>query len=62
MFEYKTEPVSEPINLRDRIAIAALTGMLADPQVQVGGNHDLHTAKLCYAIADAMLAARKVSA
>jgi hypothetical protein len=57
MFEYKTEPVDEPVGLRDRIAIAALTGLLADPQVQA----NITTAKLCYQIAEWMLEARKSS-
>lgn len=52
----------EPIKtLRDEFAMAALSGMLADPGVQVGGSNDKITAKLCYDLADAMLQARSSS-
>lgn len=52
--------VMEPIaTLRDQLAMAALTGMLADENVHVGGTYDAKTAELCYGIADAMMEARK---
>ena len=43
--------------LRDEIAIAALTGLFADPQVRAYST----LAKLSYQIADAMLKARESS-
>ena len=51
----------QPPSLRDRFAMAALTGMLADPGIQVGGSIDKITAKLCYGLADAMMQARSDS-
>ena len=48
-------PMPEMATLRDQFAMAALTGLLADPQVQA---HD-STATLTYKIADWMLEARK---
>ena len=52
--------VMEPMaTLRDQFAMAALTGMLADENVSVGGTYDAKNAQLCYGIADAMLKARK---
>jgi hypothetical protein len=55
MDEDKYNLPPEPISLRDEIAMAALTGLLADPQVLA----DSTTAKLSYRIADWMLEARK---
>ena len=52
--------VMEPMaTLRDQFAMAALSGMLADPAMQVGGDNDRKTAQLSYGIADAMMEARK---
>jgi hypothetical protein len=58
MFEYKTEPVDEPMTLRDKIAIAALTAIISrgdlDTQMNV-----MPYCQDAYTIADAMLEARK---
>ena len=43
------------VTLRDRFAMAALTGLCADPN---SGHDEEQTATWCYDIADAMLASR----
>ena len=47
-------PQEDVKTLRDEFAMAALQGMLADPNVKLEG-----TAKLAYKVADEMLEARK---
>lgn len=47
------------MSLRDYFAAKALTGMLADPQVHVGGERSAQLAGSCYELADAMLKARE---
>ena len=63
-----TEKESDGLTKRDKFAIAALQGMLANPNV-VGRNHNCGWSLVnntidglsneCYAMADAMLEARK---
>lgn len=53
-------------DLRDRFAMAALTGFLSDPNVTPDGEEDFdgfvkQTSEACYDFADAMLAARQAS-
>lgn len=55
---YRHERVSLPgMSLRDYFAVAALTGMKANPEANADGFDDF--ARWAYAYADAMLAARK---
>lgn len=53
--------IMEPMKtLRDEFAMAALTGLVSDPQVNLGTKEQLDNgAKFCYSLADAMLEARK---
>jgi hypothetical protein len=48
-------PANETPTLRDQFAMAALTGLLAAPNVELW----IDVSKQAYAIADDMLAARK---
>lgn len=52
---------ADRIALRDKFAMAALTGMLADPEGTVYSDNDTRNliAKRAYALADAMLRARQ---
>jgi hypothetical protein len=58
---YKTEPVSEPVTLRQRYAMAALTGLLACPGGAQGATRPDHYAAAAFRYADAMLAAEQKS-
>ena len=51
----------EPMKtLRDEFAMAALTGLVSDPEVNFGTKEKLDNgAKFCYNLADAMLEASK---
>lgn len=46
------------MTLRDYFAAKALQGMLADPQVRIGGNATAALVENAYEVADAMLAER----
>lgn len=53
-------------DLRDQFAMAALTGLLSDPNVTPGEEEDFDdfvkgTSEACYVFADAMLTARQAS-
>ena len=50
---------AEGMSLRDYFASAALTGLLADPNVSGDASHAGQLALACYIIADAMLRARE---
>jgi hypothetical protein len=52
---YITKTVIEWVTLRDQFAMAALTGLLAAPNVELW----IDVSKQAYAIADLMLEARK---
>lgn len=54
----KMQP-QDGMTLRDYFAAAAMQGMLSDPQIRVGGDHDALNAKLFYGIDDAMLEVRE---
>lgn len=54
------EPTPTIKELRDRFAIAALTGLVADSEVNFGTQEKLDKgARLCYELADSMLKARE---
>ena len=46
-------------SLRDEFAMAALSGLLADENVRIGGDYNLKVAQTCYVLADSMMEARK---
>lgn len=50
-----TAPATETLTLRDQFAMAALTGLLAAPNVELW----MDVSKQAYAIADRMLETRK---
>jgi len=49
---------ADVITLRDYFAAAALSGMLADPNVHLGDDRNHYVATLAFEVADAMLKAR----
>ena len=57
MGEGKIQPMPDYKSLRDEMAMAALAGLLACPEVQIHAS----TAKAAYQMADWMLAARESS-
>ena len=47
--------MNNEISLRDYFAAMAMSGMLADPQVTVGGERSANLAEISYEVADAMI-------
>jgi hypothetical protein len=58
MLAFPTANGSSGMKLRDYFAAQAMSGMLADPNVTLGGDGFTRIARTAYAMADAMLEAR----